>query len=220
MKGSVIRSVEFFEMPVQPADGEFKNYLGAVVFGEESGGACSVLRVLTPMPSAAELHEELALLHGKVLKSQLILKQWQKHALIKALHEFCARGLPLPQLFEKEFAEFAGLSSFQLACYSLACRIPHGETRSYSWLAGILKKPGAERAVGQAMKTNPFPLLVPCHRIVKKDGHLGGYMGATSQESWQMDMKKQILARESLYRQPSLFDLFAPRSVARAHVLQ
>jgi O-6-methylguanine DNA methyltransferase len=220
MKGSVIRSVEFFEMAVHPADGAANNYLGAVVFGEEKDGACSVLRVLTPRPTAAELHQDLSLLHGKVLKSQLLLKQWQKHALIQALHEFCQQGFPLPSLFEKEFAEFAGLSAFQLDCYAVACRIPHGETRSYSWLATALKKPGAERAVGQAMKTNPFPLLVPCHRIVKKDGHLGGYMGTASQESWQISLKKQILARESLYRQPSLFDLFSPAAVARSHVLQ
>jgi methylated-DNA-[protein]-cysteine S-methyltransferase len=57
-----------------------------------------------------------------------------------------------------------------------ACRsIPPGETRSYQWLADAAGNPRAARAAGQAMAKNPFPLVIPCHRVVGSDGGLHGY---------------------------------------------
>lgn len=57
-----------------------------------------------------------------------------------------------------------------------ACRsIPPGETRSYQWLAEAAGSPKASRAAGQAMAKNPFPLIIPCHRVVGSNGGLHGY---------------------------------------------
>lgn len=57
-----------------------------------------------------------------------------------------------------------------------ACRsIPPGETRSYQWLADAAGNPRASRAAGQAMARNPFPLVIPCHRVVGSSGGLHGY---------------------------------------------
>ncbi len=57
-----------------------------------------------------------------------------------------------------------------------ACRgIPPGETRSYQWLAEAAGNPRASRAAGQAMAKNPFPLIIPCHRVVGSGGGLHGY---------------------------------------------
>lgn len=55
--------------------------------------------------------------------------------------------------------------------------IPWGETRSYCWVASCLEKPGAARAVGNAVARNPVPLLVPCHRVVRSNGETGGWSG-------------------------------------------
>ena len=52
-----------------------------------------------------------------------------------------------------------------------------GETRTYQWIAGQIGRPKAVRAVGQALRKNPFPLIIPCHRVIKSDGKLGGYAG-------------------------------------------
>ena len=58
----------------------------------------------------------------------------------------------------------------------VACRsIPPGETRSYQWLAEAAGNPKASRAAGQAMAKNPFPLIIPCHRVVGSGGGLHGY---------------------------------------------
>jgi len=64
---------------------------------------------------------------------------------------------------------------FDRAALEVAAQIPYGEVRSYKWIAERLGKPDAARAVGGAMAGNPVPLIVPCHRVVKTDGGLGGY---------------------------------------------
>lgn len=63
---------------------------------------------------------------------------------------------------------------FRRAVWEAACSIPHGETQSYGWIAQQIGKPKAFRAVGQALAKNPFPIVVPCHRVVGKDGSLRG----------------------------------------------
>lgn len=67
------------------------------------------------------------------------------------------------------------VTAFQLQVLELLRRIPYGETRSYSQIAENLGNPKAVRAVAQACAANPVPILIPCHRVVQKDGGLGGY---------------------------------------------
>ena len=77
------------------------------------------------------------------------------------------------------------LTVFEWQVLSAALSIPFGETRSYKWVAEKIGKPKAVRAVGQALKKNPFAPLIPCHRVVKSDGQLGGYAG-------KMDNPKKV----------------------------
>ncbi len=80
-------------------------------------------------------------------------------------------------------------SRFQRRVWQALTRIPSGETRSYREVARALGAPGAARAVGSACATNPVPLLVPCHRVVRGDGSLGGFVGGV----WR---KRALLGRE------------------------
>jgi AraC family transcriptional regulator of adaptative response/methylated-DNA-[protein]-cysteine methyltransferase len=68
-------------------------------------------------------------------------------------------------------------------------KIPLGETRSYADIANAIGEPTATRAVGTANGSNPVAVLVPCHRVIRSDGTLGGYAGG-------LDRKKQLLAAE------------------------
>ncbi len=78
---------------------------------------------------------------------------------------------------------------FERDVLTAAATIPYGEVRSYKWLAERVGRPGAARAIGNALHKNPVPVIIPCHRIVKSDGSLGGYaFGA----SW----KTRLLALE------------------------
>lgn len=71
--------------------------------------------------------------------------------------------------------DLSHVPAFEREALEVAARIPYGEVRSYKWIAEQLGKPDAARAVGGAMAGNPVPIIVPCHRVVKTDGGLGGY---------------------------------------------
>lgn len=76
-----------------------------------------------------------------------------------------------PPLYLRSF------SSFSQRVYLATRKVPYGELRSYGWLAKEVGNPKAWRAVAQALKRNPFLIVVPCHRIVRSDGSLGGWSG-------------------------------------------
>jgi O-6-methylguanine DNA methyltransferase len=71
--------------------------------------------------------------------------------------------------------DLTGLRPFQRKVLALTHTIPFGETRSYSWIARGIGHPDAVRAVGTALGHNPLPFIVPCHRVLRSDGSLGGY---------------------------------------------
>lgn len=79
--------------------------------------------------------------------------------------------------------------------YRLLTRIPKGKVTTYKGLALALQTK-AYRAIGQILKKNPDAPLVPCHRVVKSDGTIGGYMGASSSRT--VKLKKNILMREGI----------------------
>jgi methylated-DNA-[protein]-cysteine S-methyltransferase len=84
--------------------------------------------------------------------------------------------------------DFRG-TTFQLAVWHALCRIPYGQTKSYSEIAAEVQKPSAVRAVGTAIGANPLLITVPCHRVIGKNGALSGYRGG-------MEMKKRLLELE------------------------
>ena len=84
-------------------------------------------------------------------------------------------------------------TNFQKDAWTISKEIPYGETRSYTWQSSAIKKFGGQRAVGVANSKNPLPILIPCHRIVAKDGALKNYIGGTL-------IKKRLLLHESFFR--------------------
>ncbi len=80
-------------------------------------------------------------------------------------------------------------TAFQRQVWEYLRSIPYGETRSYQEVAQALDKPGASRAVGTACAANPVALVIPCHRVVRQDGGMGGYR-------WGISRKEQLLAQE------------------------
>lgn len=71
--------------------------------------------------------------------------------------------------------DLRSLSEFERATLLKALEVPRGEVRPYGWVAREIGRPRAVRAVGTALGNNPVPLLIPCHRIVRSDGHVGNY---------------------------------------------
>ena len=71
--------------------------------------------------------------------------------------------------------DLRGLSEFERAVLLKALEIPRGQVRPYAWIAREIGHPAAVRAVGSALAKNPVPVLIPCHRVVRSDGHIGNY---------------------------------------------
>ena len=84
----------------------------------------------------------------------------------------------------------AGLSPFARDVLKATCAIPFGHTATYSDIACAIGKPGAVRAVGAALNRNPLPVLIPCHRVLAKNG-IGGY-------AYGLDIKRRLLKFEGL----------------------
>lgn len=88
--------------------------------------------------------------------------------------------------------DLRGLTEFERAVLLKALEIPRGEVRPYAWIAREIGRPRAVRAVGTALAENPVPLLIPCHRVIRSDGHLGQYsLGGP-------EAKRTILAAEGV----------------------
>jgi methylated-DNA-[protein]-cysteine S-methyltransferase len=80
-------------------------------------------------------------------------------------------------------------TAFQKRVWKELRRIPFGQTRSYAQLAAAVGRPGAARAVGRAVASNPICLLVPCHRVIGSDGSLTGY-------AFGKELKRRLLEQE------------------------
>jgi methylated-DNA-[protein]-cysteine S-methyltransferase len=85
-------------------------------------------------------------------------------------------------------------TEFQKKVLCAARKIPRGETISYSELAERAGFPKAVRAAASVMRSNRFPLVIPCHRVIGKNGAIGGFMGAKTGRP--VALKKKLLARE------------------------
>jgi len=88
-------------------------------------------------------------------------------------------------------ADLGSLPSFYRSVLEACLRIPYGQTASYADLARAVGRPNAARAVGGAMARNPLPLVVPCHRVLRADGSIGGYSS-----TYGVDEKSRLLQLE------------------------
>jgi methylated-DNA-[protein]-cysteine S-methyltransferase len=106
-----------------------------------------------------------------------------------------------PAALETIVLDMDGVPAFHQEVYEAARKIPSGRTVSYGALAQTLGKPGAARAIGQAMGKNPFPIVVPCHRVLAANHATGGFSAHGGVET-----KAKLLAAEgfTLALQPEL----------------
>jgi len=90
--------------------------------------------------------------------------------------------------FTQNFAFISG-TEFERQVWLALSEIPYGETRTYKWMAQRVGRPRGSRAVGQALKKNPIPIVIPCHRVIESDGKIGGF-------ALGQDIKRRLLQME------------------------
>jgi len=159
----------------------FNSPLGRMLIAATSKGICR----LTFDDSEASLRRLFP--NATIVEDAGGLKEFIEGALAAIESPLAARELPI---------DVAG-TAFQEAVWRELRKIPAGETRSYAQIAAAIGQPKAVRAVGTANGDNHVAVLIPCHRVIRSDGTLGGYAGG-------LDRKRKLLAAEGADPQPSL----------------
>lgn len=156
--------------------------LGPMLVAATDRGLCSVRLGETATVLQQELKQEFQ--DATFEPDDIKLSNWTK-----ALVNYLSGTRPLPELpFDVQ------ATAFQLQVWEALRAIPQGTTASYSEIAHAIGRPTSARAVAQACATNPIALVIPCHRVVAKDGSLGGYR-------WGVNRKQALLNLESQDRE-------------------
>lgn len=157
--------------------------LGQLLVATTAKGICSV----TLGEDDAELETRLAAEFPLAERERVDegREEWLDAVIGRVAHELGWTDRDAPAMPPLDIAATA----FQWRVWDALTRIPRGETLSYGELAAKLGVPKAARAIGRACGSNKLALLVPCHRIIRQDGSLGGWR-------WGLDIKQQLLATE------------------------
>lgn len=160
----------------------------------------------TPLGDLRLAASDLGLVAVEWADSQPELISYLLHRLKAAVEENQKRIQP----YAKELGEYlkgkrreftfainwSTLRPFQWKTLKLVYQIPYGETRTYADIAEEIGRPRAYRAVGRANATNPMPLVIPCHRLIGRDGKLHGYGGGEGlpTKEWLLKMEGAFIA--------------------------
>jgi O-6-methylguanine DNA methyltransferase len=150
--------------------GSIESPLGPVFVAWNRVGVSAVMKTVTP----EEFEQRFALRFGRKPR----------------------RAPELPKDVGERF-DLRSVTEFERAVLLKAREIPRGQVRTYAWIAAQIGHPAAVRAVGSALRKNPIPLLIPCHRVVRSDGYIGEYALGGS------DNKRTILAFEGVQLEES-----------------
>jgi len=157
--------------------------LGRLLVATTAKGICSVTLGQDDRELETRLAEEFPLAERERVDEGR--EEWLDAVIARVAHDLGWSDRDAPALPPLDVAATA----FQWRVWDALTRIPRGETLSYGELAAALGVPKAARAIGRACGSNKLALLVPCHRIIREDGSLGGWR-------WGMDIKQQLLATE------------------------
>ena len=148
------------------------------------------------------------LIKGKKGLKRIFLPEENKQELISKIKAFCPLSAFSKDGFEKEIKDiiayfsgenkkfsfildFSGSTNFQRMVWSETAKIPYGKIRTYLFIAGKIGRKNSARAVGNALGKNPFPVVIPCHRVVRADDTMGGFTATGG-----IKLKKEMLKLE------------------------
>ncbi|MDR6937088.1 methylated-DNA--[protein]-cysteine S-methyltransferase [Luteibacter sp. 3190] len=157
--------------------------LGRLLVATTAKGICSVTLGADDAALEARLGDEFPYATRERVDEGR--EEWLDAVIARVAHELGWSDADAPALPPLDVAATA----FQWRVWDALTRIPRGETLSYGELAAALGVPNAARAIGRACGSNRLALLVPCHRIIREDGSLGGWR-------WGLEIKQQLLATE------------------------
>lgn len=158
----------------------FNNKTGAVIFKNDS-----VVKLILPIHAESQVVNLIKIEYSKIDEKNL------QPALVERIYQYFEGNITD---FSDAVIDFTGYTDFQINVLNQLRKIPWGEAVTYGELAKQAGKSNAARAVGSVMRANRTPLIIPCHRVLAKNG-LGGYSGG-------LGLKKKLLTLEgkSIYK--------------------
>ena len=142
-----------------------------------------VRRTYLPMRAEGELRRQIRRDFAEAVEDKRLMP-----ALVKKLKKYVAGEA----VAFDETIDWSWAGDFEAAVWKACHRVGFGATTSYGELADAIGCPGAARAVGTALGKNPCPILIPCHRVLKSDGSIGGWSGPGG-----LDQKRMMLDLEA-----------------------
>lgn len=152
--------------------------LGHLLLATTNQGVCAVKLGDNSADLIKNLQQEFQ--NASLIQNNLQHQDWAERILKAIAGQTADLDLPL---------DIQG-TAFQQQVWQALRLIPHGETRNYSEIADAIERPKATRAVGSACGANPVALIIPCHRVLRSDGSLGGYR-------WGIERKQKLLEIEN-----------------------
>lgn len=125
--------------------------------------------------------QRLTLPKSDKAEAEALLRGGMGEGVVETNHDFRSLADQLVAYFAGERVSFEcevdmdGASAFDGKVWQAVREIGYGEARSYGWVASRIGQPRAVRAVGRALSRNPIPVIIPCHRVIRSDGSLGGF---------------------------------------------
>lgn len=151
--------------------------LGKILVASSERGVC---KIAFSTDEDKFVHDVSSKFHGNVIRADARL-----HSVIELLDSYF-RGKPIRSRVDLDLRG----TDFQRRVWSEVSKIPYGKTLTYKKIAYAIKRPKASRVVGNAVGSNPVPLIIPCHRVVRSDGSLGGYAYGTSLKRKLLEMER------------------------------
>ena len=136
---------------------------------------------------AVESHESVLDQLAKSVSPRLLERPGRLDPVARQLDEYFARTR---RSFELAI-DYRLSTGFRRSVLEHLTAIDYGHTESYSAVAQAVGNPNAVRAAGTACATNPLPVIVPCHRVVRMDGSFGGYLGGTAAKRFLLELETQ-----------------------------
>jgi methylated-DNA-[protein]-cysteine S-methyltransferase len=145
------------------------------------GSTEGLLRITLPRQSREGIFEQLGISPEQATRSPHRFRDLME----RLVAYFAGHRVDFPDRLD-----LSAVTAFRRKVWMATRLIPYGETRSYTWVAQQVEKPKAVRAVGQALGSNPLPVIIPCHRVLASNGELGGFSGG-------LEMKRFLLHLEA-----------------------
>jgi AraC family transcriptional regulator of adaptative response/methylated-DNA-[protein]-cysteine methyltransferase len=153
--------------------------LGRMLIAATDKGICAIQFADTDDELEHGLRHEFPFANRR--RDDAVMQTWKQNLLRQMQGERLRSSLPLD----------IQATAFQRKVWTYLQSIPFGDTRSYGAVAKAIGRPSASRAVARACATNPVAVAIPCHRVVREDGDMGGYRWGVKRKEALLEMEKQ-----------------------------